>query len=41
MVWVLMLQIHMHVYYGDLDFIVLFLCILPLYAINYNIPLVN
>jgi len=28
------LQIWKHEYSGDLDFIILFVCILPLYAIN-------
>jgi len=37
MIWVSMLQIHKHGYSGDLDFIVLFVCILPLYAINLDV----
>jgi len=34
MIWVSTLQIWKHGYFGDLDFIILFVGILPLYAIN-------
>ncbi|AES75367.1 transmembrane protein, putative [Medicago truncatula] len=34
MIWASTLQIQKNVYFGDLDFIILFVGILPLYAIN-------
>ena len=34
MIWESRLQIQKHEYFGDLDFIILFVGILPLYAIN-------
>jgi len=34
MIWASTLQIQKHEYSGDLDFIILFVGILPLYAIN-------
>jgi len=37
MIWVSMLQIHKHGYFGDLHFIVLFVSIFSLYAINLDV----
>jgi len=37
MIWVSTLQIRKHGYFGDLDFIILFVGILPLYAINLSV----
>ena len=34
MIWASTLQIRKHEYFGDLDFIILFVGILPMYAIN-------
>jgi len=34
MIWVSMLQIRKHGYFGDLGFIILFVGILPMYVIN-------
>ncbi|AES98362.1 transmembrane protein, putative [Medicago truncatula] len=34
MIWASTLQIQKHGYFGDLDFIILFVDIFPLYAIN-------
>jgi len=34
MIWASTLQIWKHEYFGDLDFIILFVGILPMYAIN-------
>jgi len=34
MIWEPTLQIQKHGYFGDLDFIILFVGILPMYAIN-------
>ncbi|AES69624.1 transmembrane protein, putative [Medicago truncatula] len=34
MIWTITLQIQKHDYFGDLSFIILFVGILPLYAIN-------
>jgi len=37
MIWALTLQIRKHVYFGDLDFIILFVGILSLYVINLDV----
>ncbi|AES81158.1 transmembrane protein, putative [Medicago truncatula] len=37
MIWTSTLQIRKHGYFGDLSFIILFVCILPLYAINLDV----
>jgi len=37
MIWTSMLQIRRHGYFGDLGFIILFIGILPLYAINLSV----
>jgi len=37
MIWTLTLQIWKHDYYGDLDLIILFVGILPLYVINLDV----
>jgi len=37
MIWALTLQIRKHEYFGDLDFIILFVGILPLYPINLGV----
>jgi len=37
MIWASTLQIQKHGYSGDLDFIILFVGILPLYAINLGV----
>jgi len=37
MIWASTLQIRNHEYYGDLNFIILFVGILPLYAINLGV----
>ncbi|AES88409.1 transmembrane protein, putative [Medicago truncatula] len=37
MIWTSTLQIRKHGYFGDLSFIILFLGILPLYAINLGV----
>jgi len=37
MIWASTLQIRTHGYFGDLDFIILFVGILPLYAINLGV----
>jgi len=37
MIWASTLQIQKHGYFGDLDFIILLVGILPLYAINLDV----
>ncbi|AET03591.1 transmembrane protein, putative [Medicago truncatula] len=37
MIWTSTLQIRKHVYFSDLSFIILFVGILPLYAINLGV----
>jgi len=37
MIWAPTLQIRKHGYFGDLDFIILFVGILPMYAINLGV----
>jgi len=37
MIWASTLQIRKHGYFSDLDFIILFVGILPLYAINLGV----